>query len=84
MVHNGLFVFATGNTELIKPGKTAGGHSGGDSRFITDFVRMVGEGKGDGRNLVRDSFESHYMAFAAEQSRLEGARKIQLDEIKRL
>ncbi|MCL2044327.1 MAG: Gfo/Idh/MocA family oxidoreductase [Treponema sp.] len=81
--------FTTGNTELIEPGKTAGGHSGGDRHLITDFACMVRDGSGSqnpigkGRNMIRNSFESHYMAFAAEQSRLEGARTIWLAEFKR-
>jgi predicted dehydrogenase len=66
--------------ELAKP---LGGHSGGDANFVTDFVRMIRGGGGEGRNMVKNSFESHYMAFAAEASRLEGAKNIKLEEFKR-
>ena len=78
-----LIEFASGTCETIEPGKTSGGHSGGDTRLIGDFVRLVRDGSSDGRTMIRNSFESHYMAFAAEQSRLEGARTIQLDAFRR-
>jgi hypothetical protein len=44
---------------------------------------MIRDGGGEGRNMVQNSFESHYMAFAAEASRLEGAKTIGLAEFKR-
>jgi predicted dehydrogenase len=70
--------FATGTSYLIEPGKMAGAHSGGDAGLLTAFARLIMEGNGDSRNMIRNSFESHYMAFAAEQSRLEGAKTIKL------
>ena len=70
------------DTEIFELGRQIGGHSGGDSHFITDFVNMV-RGGGEGRNMIQNSFESHYMAFAAEQSRLNGAQTIRLDEFKK-
>jgi len=74
--------FASKNTETIELGRQTGGHSGGDGRFITGFVNMIRGSGGDGRNMIRESFESHYMAFAAEQSRLE-AKTIRLEDFKR-
>jgi predicted dehydrogenase len=79
--------FATKNSEIITV-DASGGHSGGDENLITDFVRIVrGDSNakaldGEGRNMIRNSFESHYMAFAAEQSRLEG-KPIRLEGFKR-
>jgi predicted dehydrogenase len=73
--------FSSGNTDVIEPGNQTGGHSGGDGRFITDFVNMARDGSGDDRNMIRNSFESHYMAFAAEQSRLEG-KTVKLDSLR--
>jgi predicted dehydrogenase len=64
--------FASANKEVIELGRTSGTHSGGDAGLLTAFARTIREGGGDGRNMIRNSFESHYMAFAAEQSRLEG------------
>jgi len=71
--------FKTRNSELITLGKQTGGHSGGDNRFITDFVRMVRDNNGEGKNMIKNSFESHYMAFASEQSRLESGKTIRLE-----
>jgi predicted dehydrogenase len=75
--------FSSRNVEHIEPAKPLGGHAGGDTNFVTDFVRLVRGGGGEGRNMVKNSFESHYMAFAAEASRLEGAKNIKLGEFKR-
>jgi len=74
--------FASQYTEIIELGKQTGTHSGGDRRFITDFVNMVRGSGGHGKNMIRNSFESHYMAFAAEQSRLD-AKKIRLEDFKK-
>jgi predicted dehydrogenase len=74
--------FASKNTEIIELGRQAGGHSGGDGRFITDFISLARGSGGDGKNMIRDSFESHYMAFAAEQSRVD-AKVVRLEDFKR-
>jgi hypothetical protein len=42
----------------------------------------VRDQKGSARTSVKDSFESHYMAFAAEYSRLNKARTIILEDFK--
>jgi hypothetical protein len=74
--------FSSRNREEIKLASPIGGHSGGDVNLVTDFVRNVrNEGPG-ARTSVRDSFESHYMAFAAEHSRLNQARTINLGDFK--
>jgi predicted dehydrogenase len=75
--------FSTGNREHIDLATPAGGHSGGDSGLVTDFVRMIrGEG-GLGSASVRDSLESHYMAFAAERSRLAGGALVKMADVKK-
>jgi predicted dehydrogenase len=74
--------FSSRNIETIAVAAPADLHAGGDSGFTADFSRMVrGEG-GLARNTVKDSFESHYMAFAAESSRLEDGRKVRLEEFR--
>ena len=45
------------------------GHSGSDMNMMKDFVRMVGEGK-KGKTNADISVESHLMALAAEEARL--------------
>ncbi len=46
------------------------GHSGSDERFVADFIRQVRENNINGETSVAASLQSHYMAFAAEASRL--------------
>ena len=74
--------FISRNIETISVGETTSGHSGGDAGFITDFVRMVHGMGGVGHNTLKNSFESHYMAFAAESSRLDNGKKINLSDIR--
>ena len=74
--------FASQSTDIIELGKQTGAHSGGDERFITDFVNIVKGSCEDSRNMIRNSFESHYMAFAAEQSRLD-TKMIKLEDFKK-
>ncbi|HEV2477096.1 MAG TPA: Gfo/Idh/MocA family oxidoreductase, partial [Candidatus Dormibacteraeota bacterium] len=61
--------------ELPVAGADAGGHDGGDFGVMSAFLDAVSTGD---RSLVRtgprESLESHLMAFAAERSRLTGAR----------
>ncbi|MDR1901880.1 MAG: Gfo/Idh/MocA family oxidoreductase [Treponema sp.] len=64
--------FSTRNIEEIEIAKPLGGHSGGDQGLITGFVLAIrNKDKAGVKTMVRDAFESHYMAFAAEASRLE-------------
>jgi predicted dehydrogenase len=73
--------FSSRNVDTVSIGKTAGGHSGGDTELLTDFVRMVrGEG-GRGCSKASGAFESHYMAFAAEASRLAGGSLIRAGQV---
>ncbi len=50
----------------------AGGHGGGDEGLMQAFVSTLNEGDVDPMTSARASLESHLMAFAAEQARLEG------------
>jgi predicted dehydrogenase len=70
--------FSSRNIETVSIAPPMGGHSGGDSAFISDFVACVRGSGGLGRNAVKDSFESHYMSFAAEASRLEQGKRVEL------
>jgi predicted dehydrogenase len=81
MEANGITLseFSSRNVETFALASPSSGHSGGDANLITDFVSLVRGDKGAGRTTVKDSFESHYMAFAAEASRLDGAKTINLE-----
>ncbi len=52
-------------------------HGGGDEQMMEDLYISATEGKNTLTGL-KDSLESHYMALAAEQSRLEGGKTILL------
>ena len=61
--------FVSGTTETIQLHTPAKGHSGSDMSMMRDFVRMVGEGK-PGKTDASMSVESHLMALAAEEARV--------------
>ena len=59
-------------TEIIRPDEGVGGHSGGDSGIVEDFLSML-EGKATANATdIHESVESHMMACAAEEARLTG------------
>jgi predicted dehydrogenase len=85
--------FATRSVETIdvaKPLGSAGGgsvdgHSGGDFGLITAFVNSVRSGAGskaDGLSTIKQVFESHYMALAAEYSRTHGGCIVPMEQFK--
>lgn len=63
--------FTSGMTEKIRLHTPTKGHGGSDRSMMRDFVRMIGEGK-QGKTDAAVSVESHLMALAAEESRVEG------------
>lgn len=54
------------------------GHGGGDMGLIADFCELAAGGGTESRTGIEASVESHVMALAAEQSRVEGGRTITL------
>ena len=48
------------------------GHGGGDAGILQDFTEALMQDSADSRSSISRSTESHLMAFAIEQSRLEG------------
>jgi predicted dehydrogenase len=66
----------TGKTEDFQPEldpSDAEGHGGGDEGLMRAFARAVRAGSADPLTSARASLESHLMAFAAEQARVQGA-----------
>jgi predicted dehydrogenase len=63
----------TGETEIVRPAQTVGGHGGGDEGVIRAFADRVRRGAGNVLTSGWQSLESHLMAFAAEQARVTGA-----------
>ena len=58
------------------------GHGGGDMGIVSDFITLL-EGKEPAHSrltTLETSTESHYIAFAAEESRLHNGKSIKVDE----
>lgn len=56
------------------------GHGGGDMKLVKDFLNLVrADGKSQGLTSANHSVQSHLMAFAAEESRVQG-RTIHMQE----
>lgn len=64
--------FLTGRREKISVEAVKEGHGGGDEGIMEAFVQMVEEGSlMEGSSDVASAVLSHYMAFAAEKSRVD-------------
>lgn len=63
-------IFGRGKA-VIEPEPVAGGHGGGDARLFEDFLTCVRCGRSS-RSSLSLSLESHFMALAAEESRIKG------------
>lgn len=63
-----------GQTETVRPKNKArvGGHGGGDQGMMHEVYLAMNGREGKSITYLDVSAESHYMAFAAEQSRLSG------------
>jgi predicted dehydrogenase len=61
-----------GTMERILPDAGDSGHGGGDEGLTAAFVHGLLSGQADTLTSGRASLESHLMAFAAEQARLDG------------
>lgn len=73
--------FATGRHDTIRVSTVLDRHSGGDYFIMTDFIKLVREGREGGRTSTKGAVDSHVMCFAAEKSRKEG-QEIDLEEYK--
>ena len=73
--------FATGKNDVVKVSTVLDRHSGGDYFLMTDFVKLIREGKQGGRTETKGAVDSHVMCFAAEKSRKEGV-EINLEHYK--
>ena len=75
--------FLTGEKEVITIDPSNSGHGGGDFGLMKDFLEQVRQnGQGESLTSASISVQSHLMAFAAEQSRLQH-RVISLEEFKK-
>lgn len=68
--------------DLNTPGGDFSGHGGGDTGLVYDVIRLY---RGDvfdttSVTFLENSVESHYMAFAAEKSRLQNGKVVDMEE----
>jgi len=88
MEHNVLRIRPFGQAErIIDVGlltRDLAGHGGGDARMIDELLKMHGETGTPTKRMttLSASSESHYIAFAAEQSRKNGGMAVELKDIR--
>ena len=85
MAQNKIFITPFGGeTEVIDFNLTGrDGHGGGDSVLIEEFLEeLQNPGHLDSITSIDASMESHFIAFAAEQSRLENGKCIELSKLR--
>lgn len=63
-------IFGTNERVVINPKVVAGGHGGGDTGLMDDFIKLVQSKDGEALTSAQVSVQSHMMAFAAEESRI--------------
>ncbi|MCJ8013400.1 Gfo/Idh/MocA family oxidoreductase [Paenibacillus sp. KQZ6P-2] len=76
-----LYRYVTGEKVEIDCNVAGDGHGGGDERLISSFLRDVRDfdtNPSKGLTSATASLQSHLMAFAAEQSRLNSGQSIKL------
>ena len=66
-----------GETQIIELPETSGGHNGADEGFVQNFMESYLYGK-PFDSSISASIESHVMAFAAEDSRVEKGKLIDI------
>jgi len=69
--------------DITEIAENLSGHGGGDVRMVEDFIDSLISGRSD--NLLTSidkSVESHFIALAAEQSRILGGKPISMDSIR--
>ncbi len=76
--------FSSRDKKTIEIETTREGHSGSDELFVADFVRLVRSNNTSGETSVGSSLQSHYMAFAAEASRLADGKRMQVADFGKL
>lgn len=57
--------------QVVYPQAADGGHGGGDVGIAEDFIKVMKGEQAESRSSIGQSVESHFMAYAAEKSRLE-------------
>ena len=79
-----VFRFNGGDDKASTPQRVAipnaSRHGGGDFNIVTELLRALDRGNPEEyRSIFADALASHYMAFAAEESRAAGGKVIEFD-----
>jgi predicted dehydrogenase len=74
-----LYDFRSQQERAVPVTKPQGGHGGGDDGLMTAFLQTMRGEKNGLRTSARESLESHLMAFAAEESRLNGGQVVDME-----
>ena len=88
MEQNTLRICPFGKPETVvdvtQRGQDLAGHGGGDARLLGEFLRLHGETGEPTKRMttLEASGESHYIAFAAEQSRKNGGATVEMQMIR--
>jgi predicted dehydrogenase len=69
---------------VIHTARPQSGHGGGDYTLVDEFFKLLGGQTRDGRSLIGQSIESHLMAEAAELSRLDNGKRIDIADLRGL
>ncbi|MFA6840814.1 MAG: Gfo/Idh/MocA family oxidoreductase [Sphaerochaetaceae bacterium] len=72
--------FSSRDKKTIEIETPKDGHSGSDARFVADFVHSVRNNNVSGETSIGNSLQSHYMAFAAETSRLADGERMMISQ----
>lgn len=67
--------------KVIRTAIPSAGHGGGDASLMEDFIGNFENSAAQSRTAIKNSIESHIMAYAAEQSRVSG-QTVDVDELK--
>ena len=73
-----VFDHRSGDEETFTSTGGAGGHGGGDDRLISAFVQAIRTDDFSGLSPASEAAESHLMALAAEESRLNGGAPVEM------
>nr|WP_206108753.1 Gfo/Idh/MocA family oxidoreductase [Paenibacillus thiaminolyticus] len=77
--------FATGERVEFHCGVSGDGHGGGDERMVAEFLHLVREHQEEAMatalTSATASLQSHLIAFAAEESRLQGGMPVKLADM---
>ena len=77
-----LWEYASGKHMIIPLVVPTGGHRGGDPAMMKDFLSLLRKEKHESRISAAQSLEGHLMALAAEESRLQNGKVIDLKQWK--